>query len=308
MASGLGMRGKDLAVFCRIAQKYQVYILVRQTNEASLRYIGQAGFYPKPAAIKAKTADIDPPPFRYTEGGSPRTVQHTIAGLVPHPWFQPAVFSEKKLEKAQSCWLDTLDIALSPGCNIPAAHLQAPDTWAFWGREHVSTRTGWRWRIDIRLTSPHFGCLQIARDAISWSYLHGDYDLKDVIVKGHETHNQRHEGKVQGVKNYTPLLPGLEFETIRKELNNNMGVDMVQHGAEAQFAWHGDEPIILILPGDPFAQYRILGNAETVQGWYRDLNRELIADKGKDYIGDKTRWFWFGDHGDLFLPGQDRSR
>jgi hypothetical protein len=38
-----------------------------------------------------------------------------------------------------------------------------------------------------------------------------------------------------------------------------------------------------------------------------DLNREVIAKKGKDYIGDKTRWFWFGDHGSLFLPGTDRS-
>ena len=27
----------------------------------------------------------------------------------------------------------------------------------------------------------------------------------------------------------------------------------------------------------------------------------------EDYIGDKTRWFWFGDHGNVFLPGVDRS-
>jgi len=39
-----------------------------------------------------------------------------------------------------------------------------------------------------------------------------------------------------GVKNFTPLLRGLEFERIEHELNGRMGVAMVQPGAEAQFA------------------------------------------------------------------------
>ena len=86
-----------------------------------------------------------------------------------------------------------------------------------------------------------------------------------------------------------------------------MGVEMVQHGAEAQFAWHGDEAITVISPEGPNLQYIVLGNAESVQSWYVNLNRSLIAKMGKDYIGDKTRWFWFGGHGNLFLPGKDRS-
>ncbi len=203
--------------------------------------------------------------------------------------------------------METLDIALSPGCNIPLTDLNSPDTWRFWGNDHLSERTGWHWKIDINPASTHFGCLQLARDSIPWSYIHGDYDLKDVIVRGEETYNERIEGKIQGVKNYTPLLPGLEFETIRKALNDAMGAEMVQHGSEAQFAWHGDEPITVILPDGPNLQYIILGNAEAVQSWYIELNRKLIAKMGKDYIGDKTRWFWFGDHGNLFLPGEDRS-
>jgi hypothetical protein len=302
MATGLGMRAKDVRVFCRIAQKYNVYILVRQTNEASLEYIGKPGYYPKPAAIKAKTADIDPGPFSYLHSGQSRSVRHKIAGLVPNPWFQPTVYQGDKLAKAQDYWLQTLDIALSPGSNIPATDLRNPDTWAYWGKEHHSTRTGWRWKIDINPASPHFGCLQIAREAVAWSYVHGDYDLKDVIVRGRETYNERAEGTLQGVKNFTPLLPGLEYETIRTELNQDMGVEMVQHGAEAQFAWHGDEPITVILPDGPQLQYQILGNAEAVQNWYIQLNRKLIAAMGKDYIGDKSRWFWFGNHGNLFLP------
>lgn len=307
MSTGLGMRGKDVRAFCMIAQKYKVYILVRQTNEASLHYVGQAGYYPKPAAIKAKTSDNDPPPFIYPVGGQVRTAQHRVAGLVANPWLQPAVYAGSKLSKAKDYWLETLDIALSPGANIPEASATKPETWVVWGKERLSARTGWRWKIDIDPASPHFGCLQIAKDAVTWSYVHGDYDLKDVIVRGRETYNERKEGNIDGVKNYTPLLPGQAFETIRRELNDAMGVDMVQHGSEAQFAWHGDEPIVVILPDGPQLQYEILGNAEAVQQWYVKLNRSLIAKNGKDYIGDRTRWFWFGDHGNLFTPGIDRS-
>ena len=306
--SGLGMRGKDVRVFCTVARKYNIYILVRQTNQASLNYVGKPGYYPKPAAIKAKTAVNDPPPFACTAHGQTRNVQHKIAGLVPHPEFQPAAYCREKLAKARHFWLETLNVALTAGSNIPATDLRSPATWTYWGKEHASSATGWRWKVDIDPRSQHFGCLQLANGAIGWSYIHGDYDLKDVIVRGRETVNEREVGKLQGVKNFTPLLPGLEFETIRRELNDAMGVEMVQHGAEAQFAGHGDEAIIVIFPDGPQPQFKVLLDAESVQRWYIDLNRSLIAKNGKDYLGDRTRWFWFGDHGNLFAPGKDRSR
>ena len=306
MPTGSGMRAKDLRVFCMIAQRRNAYILVRHNNEASLQYIGRPGYYPKPLAIKAKTADRDPPPFVYTQGEKRCTAQHQVAGLVTNPWFQPSAYLEEKVNTARDCWLETLEIALSPGCNIPAADAQRPDTWTFWGKEHSSARTGLRWKIDIDPGSAHFGCLHIVGESISgWCYVHGDYDLKDVVVKGSESLNERSESKQQGVKNYTPLLPGMEFETIRRELNQAMGAPMVQHGSEAQFAWHRDEPITVILPEGPQLQFLVLGNAEAVQSWYINMNRRLIAEKGKDYLGDRTRWFWFGNHGNLFVqePG-----
>lgn len=302
MPTGIGMRAKDLRLFCMTARKYDIYLLVRQSNDASLKYVGRPGYWPKPAAIKAKTADLDPPALSNRAGGGPGSVRHQVAGLVAHPWLQPDAFSGARLEKARACWLETLDLALEAGSNIPAADGQKRDTWAYWGKEHFSSKTGWRWKIDIDPAGLHFGCLQIAGDGVPWSYVHSDYDLKDVIVRGKETLNERLEGRLQGVRNYTPLLPGLEFETIQRELNDAMGVPMVQHGAEAQFAWHGDEPITIALPDGPQLQYLVLGNAEAVQSWYIALNRGLIAERGKDYLGDRSRWFWFGNHGNLFLP------
>jgi hypothetical protein len=145
-----------------------------------------------------------------------------------------------------------------------------------------------------------FGALMLKRADVPWSYVHGDYDLKDVIVKGHETFNARHEGTLDGVKNFTPQLPkGLEFETIQRELNTVMGVEMVQHGAEAQFAWHGDEPITVVFPD---WTHLILMSAETVQSWYEDLNRKVLG-AGKDYRADVSRRFHFGPNG-TFKPGQ----
>ncbi len=175
MGIGTGMRGKDVRAFCRVARQYNIFILVRHTNEASLGYIGRTGYYPKPATIKAKTADVDPPPMQLNRSGMPKTVQHRVAGLVPHPGFQPKVFAGAKMAKALDCWADTLDVLHGAGVNIPAA---TPDTWASWGKEHVSARSGWRWRVDVDPVSPHFGCLQIARARPSTSVRRGRYKAR----------------------------------------------------------------------------------------------------------------------------------
>lgn len=302
-----GMRGKDVKQFCIVAQRFKVIILVRQTNPESLTYIGKPGYCPKPAAIKAKTADNNPPPRSTFDAGGKQAVHYEVAGLVVHPDFQPEAYLGTKRAKARDYWQQTLEL-LASGLRLPAPDPGRTDTLLPWGVARTSATTGWQWRIDIDPQSKHFGCLQIKRDDIPWSYVHGDYDLKDVIMRGHEQHNVRQEGQIQGVPNYTPLLPGLEFETIRCELNRAMGVDMVQHGAEAQLAWHGDEPITVIYPEGPDLQFQILASAETVQRWYEDMNRQLIAVKGKDYLGDKSRHFWFGDHGQLFAPGSQPAK
>ena len=53
----LGIRGKDLRSFMLVAREMRLIILIRQTTENSLAYVGRAGYYPKPAQVKAKTAD-----------------------------------------------------------------------------------------------------------------------------------------------------------------------------------------------------------------------------------------------------------
>jgi hypothetical protein len=299
MGVTVGMRGKDLQKFLMVARNHNVIILVRHTNEDSLAYIGKPGFYPKPAAVKAKTADMNPTPITgFGPGGKARTM-YQVAGLVVHPGFQPGCYRGSKIGKAQDAWLHTLE-TLAPSLLKTTVDLKNPNSWAIWGVERTAVHAPrWKWRVDIDPGSPRFGCLQLKKTGGEWCYIHGDYDLKDVIVLGRETDNQRAEGKLDGVKNFTPVLYEREFESIRTELNDLIGADMVQHGAEAQFAWHGDEPITVAYPD---WKHLLLYDAVTVQGWYMNLNRSVLAPTGLDYRRDRSRMYHFGPNG-VFAPG-----
>lgn len=299
MGIGLGMRGKDMQKFLMVARDLNVIILVRHTNDDSLKYVGRTGYYPKPAVVKAKTADKNPPATMELLNGKRHRLEYDVAGLVVHPGFQPNCFETKKKDKALGYWNDTMK-TLSPSLLKTVVDRKNPDSWSAWGVERTGAFAGrWKWRVDIVPTSPHFGCLQMNNGASGWCYVHGDYDLKDVIVRGKESDNRRFEGQIDSVKNFTPQLQNLEFEKVSTRLNSLMGVDMVQHGAEAQFAWHGDEPITVAFPD---WTHLLLYDAATVQAWYQKLNREVLATKGTDYLRTRSRMFLFGDNG-VFAPG-----
>ena len=297
---GMGMRGKDLHALLKVADQFGVIILMRQTNDESLQYVGRPGYYPKPAILKAKTADLNPPQQIRLIGGVKNAPAYRIAGLVVHPGFQPNAYRASKIPKVQKSWDDTLTV-LAPALKGKPIDLTRPDSWSLWGVERQSANgSPWHWRVDIDPSSENFGCIQLRRGGLPWSYIHGDYDLKDVIVVGRETDNRRQEDNIDGLPNYyIPLLEGLEFGEIRRALNAQMGVEMIQHGAEAQFFWHGDEAIIVAYPK---FRHQTLLSAETVQIWYRDLNRKVLATPTHDYIRDRSRMFHFGPQG-IFEPG-----
>jgi hypothetical protein len=243
---------------------------------------------------------MNPPPVAAFVGGKRAVKTYKVAGLVVHPGFQPDCYGGTKRRKAQDCWDHTME-TLSPSLVNRKVDLNSPDSWNIWGVERRGVNAPrWTWRVNVDRDSDYFGCLQLKSGDTPWSYIHGDYDLKDVIVVGREQDNRRAEGTLDGVKNFTPLLKGLEFQTIQNALNARMGTDMVQHGAEAQFAWHGDEPITVAYPD---WRHLILLSAETVQSWYMQLNREVIATPGTDYLHDRSRAFHFGPQG-MFKPGQ----
>lgn len=284
MGTGIGMRGKDLQKFMQVARDFNVIILVRHTNPDSLKYIGKAGYYPKPALCKAKTADKNPPPLTTFVQGRKQTFQPEIAGLVVHPGFHPNAFEPRKVAKAASEWLHTLEL-IGPTLKAAKVDPADPASWAIWGVERKAVASArWSWRVDIDPKSPHFGCLQLKNERIGWSYIHGDYDLKDVIVRNRLRDNRTVKERLDGVPNNTPFLYERSFSTIQARLNELIGADMVQHGAEAQFGWHGaDDPITAAFPD---WTHKLFYDAVTVQLWYEKIRRKVLAEKGKDYKTD----------------------
>jgi hypothetical protein len=284
MGVGIGMRAVDLQKFLMVAKEYGVIILVRNTNKDSLKYIGKPGFYPKPAVCKAKTADQNPRPI-----GATTLRTYDVAGLVVHPAFQPEAYKPAKRAKAQHYWDDTMK-TLSPTLVHVHVDPHDPKSRAVWGVERTGVKAPrWKWRVDIDLNSPRFGCLQL-NSGKGWCYIHGDYDLKDVIVAGgnEETNiamqtNITHKRKIDGVPNNIPFLFTINYEDIRTRLNALIGAEMVQHGAEAQFAWHGeDDPITAAFPD---WSHKVFYDAVTVQLWYEQIKRKVLAKMpaDKDY-------------------------
>jgi hypothetical protein len=287
----VGMRRVDLKILLSVAEEFGLIILVRQANKKSLQYFGRRGrraYYPKPAIIKAKTAARHPPPIAWKVDGRVQQLTCETAGLVVHPGFHAAVFDKEPAEVIE-CWNDTMEV-LAPDMMRVQVNREEPESRLKWSAERRALHSpDWFWRVDTEWRSPHFGCLQLksARTESRWCYLHGDYDLKDVIVAGKEEDNRKRVKMVDGVLNITPKLRrtarthGMTFEELRNLLNQKMAAPLIQHGAEAQFAWHGPGDITVVYPGNKF---EILHGADEVETWYRLRDRKVLARKPADKI------------------------
>lgn len=128
------MRPQDKTVILDAARSlnppHGLWILVRRTNPASLKYIGRPGYSPKPLDCKPKTADQD-------VAGS------QLAGLVVDPILRPQAFSPGKLPDAQDKWRQ-----------YSAAMLAS-------GRYSVDKQDP---------QSPTYGLLRLGRDALHGDY------------------------------------------------------------------------------------------------------------------------------------------
>jgi hypothetical protein len=210
-----GMRPQDERVFADAATKFQVWLIVRQTNPASWKYIGLTHYFPKPITCKPKTADLD----AFPGSGMPRA-RYDTAGLVVDPTIHKAVFSGDKTAKALGLWTD-----------FKAEYLTAA------GANDKSSD----YRVDTDKQSRHYGCLQY-----KGKYLHGDYDLYDIIatVGGQERANLAVVGTRDGVADYRPahLFPIEDF------VNGRIGAEMVHHGGQFQFSEHTNDTVEIFGP------------------------------------------------------------
>jgi hypothetical protein len=190
-----------------VARILQLWILVRQTNPESLKYIGVPGFRPKPINCKAKTASRN-----FQTPSAPNGV-YELAGLVVDPFLCPYAFvdpavrpgesryakQKRKLLSAQDFWL-----RFAPGLKFPPGYALVNDP-----------------------SSPHYGAVTLHGD-----FVHGDYDLYDIVQPGEETRNQARYEILDG----EPHMRGELFDSVQPFLNTILGVDMILHGGEMQYA------------------------------------------------------------------------
>jgi len=203
------IRPEDQAVFAAAAFQIGVYILVRGTNEESLKYVQDPRFVPKPIDCKMKTAD-----------------KGDLAGLVVDPVINSKAFSEKRREKALK-WIGSL-----PG----------------------------RYTVDMAKNSRFVGCVKLGGKCI-----HGDYDLKAIVLPGQEFRNLSLVTKLLG----QDARCGPKFYEVQRFVNNAIRKPMVQHAAEDEYLDHSDdadETIFVFFPEkkDPKV---LRGPAET-KDWY----------------------------------------
>jgi hypothetical protein len=128
------------------------------------------------------------------------------------------------MQKAQDCWDHTMEV-LSPQMmhkRVDPYDSRAAPRGASSARAPAPRRAGPGAWTSTR-NSPRFGCLQLRKDGIEMSYIHGDYDLKDVVVDANavtrETQHNRHKKLIGRRPEHTPLLSGFHLETIQARLN-----------------------------------------------------------------------------------------
>lgn len=198
-----GVRAEDQSIFAQVAQQMHVWILVRGTNKASLKFIGRKGFLPKPVECKAKTAD---------QGGEK-------AGLVVCPLLDRDAFSAgKKTEKALAEWTKFAGEKWTAG---------APST-------------GLPPGFDIDMArGPHFGCVRK-----NSQYLHGDYDLYDVV----DPEDPAGETRVEKLVNGVAVSYSARSLAAQQALNAKFVSNMVQHGDHLSWNDHTDDLIVAYGP------------------------------------------------------------
>ena|ERR1700722_4769817 len=202
------IRPQDKVVFAAAAVHLRVYILVRGTNQASLKYIGDPLFIPKPIDCKAKTADEGP-----------------LAGLVVDPRENLEAFSNDRRWEAYR-WIAEL-----PG----------------------------RYTIE-KVETRFLGCVRLFGKCI-----HGDYDLKAIVLPGQEFRNLSLVTELLGQDSRR----GPRFYKVQQFVNNAIGKAMVQHGADDEYRNHSTEREETIFVFSPEGKrVKILRGPAEARAWY----------------------------------------
>ncbi len=240
-----------IAVFQEAAKRWDVYILVRQSNAASKDYIGLPGYVPKRLDCKAKTAKVDAPPYR-------------LAGLVVSPHIHPRAFAGRNLEDVKQTW-----------DGFAQKYLWEPAE----GEKRTYLPQGKHYRVELRQDHQHYGCAIFNKSGLTThiAYIYGDYDLYGIVSAKDPANNvfveefRHHEGLRHA--------RGQEFFDVQGFLNRRMGIPMVLHGSQEKYSPHTDENIVVFWP-DGVKITECLGLAEIEKLYEEEFQGRKVGGPG----------------------------
>lgn len=174
----------------------------------------------------------------------------TLAAEVFDCWILLRPFNaraERFLERSASryapkpidCKAETADVDV--GGRELAGLVVSPELWpgAFVNKDLAEVRQKWRetmgpssrFSVDEDETSPHPGAL-----ILGGRWVHADYDLKGIVLVGHESATLTGLGTLHGV----PHSEGPCYRRIVTFINGQLDRPMIQHGADDLFRGAGE--------------------------------------------------------------------
>lgn len=214
------IRPNHVPLFAAAAKQFQVYVLIRKTNPASLEYMGRPGYTGKRLDCKWKTANRDVGFYR-------------LAGLVASPELQPQAFVGAKLESARREWLQHQELIL----RLPEG---ADPT----GLDLRGSRKPYALQLNPR--HKHYGCVVWIEDGILQPrYIHADYDLYALAPAANPSQRAApRQEQMLGVAHSA----GQQWFSFMNWMDRQLGFPMIFHGEQEHFLSHTDDDVIVFFP------------------------------------------------------------
>lgn len=241
--------------FQEAARRWKVWILVRQSNPASRRYMGLPGYVAKRLDCKAKTAKRDVGPYK-------------LAGLVADPTIHPNAFAGRDVSKE---WRDFQ----------PQLYKPAP------GERRMYLPAGKLYTVQLDPNHKHYGCVAFTSYGLSTNlnYIFGDYDLYGIVSQADPANNVF----VQESRIGQPHNRGPELFDVQHFLNKRIGIPMILHGSQEKYSPHTGEDIVIFWP-DGRKVTEAKGGEEIRKLYETVFQGRQAAGKGAAAQAHRGRW------------------
>lgn len=227
------MKGPHIGVFKTAAKLYNVAILVRRTNTASLQHIGEPYAVPKRLDCKAKTADYNVAP---TGARLPEAKRGVIAGLVVDPnLFGEGAYTDGKYAKALAAWRSFA------GQLHPEMSTQEKQ------KSFTYIPAGGQYFVERNPEDPYYGCVKFTSSSLitAGKCIHGDFDLYGIVDMDAPDRIVRVKEKRLGQTH----ARSPKFVDVQNFVNSRIGVNMILHGSQETYAAdHEDDDLDVFFP------------------------------------------------------------